>query len=186
MPDYVEFSTPTTNYTSSITWHRENTVSFNFTRNNQLLVNASGDYQYDAGRGLSIQLTSIQPKHIGPVSVHYDGNLTINASKLLGGQFLTRIRRLPDWQHAQIEVKLARVFFFFKQNLALNVDYDLRQPSFNVRAVRNEDSRLRWMFTKGSSSFHHLLTINTSLIEVEHVAQVSSPIDEYRRANCAF
>ncbi|CAF4149003.1 unnamed protein product, partial [Rotaria sp. Silwood1] len=94
MPYYIEFSTPTANYTTYINWNNDSNVSFNLLNNNQLITNGSGLYQYDSLKQLSINLTDIYPEHIGNIFINYNGNLTINASKLLGSKLLIRIDRL--------------------------------------------------------------------------------------------
>ncbi|CAF3840465.1 unnamed protein product, partial [Rotaria sordida] len=172
MPYYIEFSTPTTNYTSFINWTNQSMVSFNILNNNQLITNGSGLYQYDVLKQLSINLTDIYSKHIGNIFINYNGNLTINASKLLGSELFIRIDRLSNWKHGYIEIKADRAFFFFKQNFLFNFYYNIYQSSFNLTLTRNQNSQFQWSFIKYNSFIHHLLIINTSLIEFDHYTQV--------------
>ncbi|CAF5008669.1 unnamed protein product, partial [Rotaria sp. Silwood1] len=172
MPYYIEFSTPTANYTTYINWNNDSNVSFNLLNNNQLITNGSGLYQYDSLKQLSINLTDIYPEHIGNIFINYNGNLTINASKLLGSKLLIRIDRLSKWKHANIEIKADRAFFFFKQNFLLNFYYNIYQSSFNLTLIRNQNSQFQWAFMKHNSHIRHILIINTSLIEFDHHTQI--------------
>lgn len=172
LPYYIEFSTPTINYTSFIKWDNENLMSFDLFSNNKLITNGSGLYRYDYLKHLSIDLTDIHPEHIGNISINYNGNLTINASKLLGGELFIGINRLSNWQRANINIQAKRTFFFFKQSLLFNLFYDINQSSFNLTFIRNENSKIQWAFIKQSSHIHHLFIINSSLLEIDHQAQV--------------
>ncbi|CAF3266519.1 unnamed protein product [Rotaria socialis] len=172
MPYYVELSTPTTNYTSFINWKNQSLISLDVLNNNQLIANGSGSYQYDLLRQLSINLTATYPEHIGNIFLTYDGNLTINALKLLGGELLLRIDRLSNWRKARIAIEAERAFFFFKQNFLFNLYYDIDQLSFNLTLIRNENNKLQWAFLKGNSHIQHLFTINTLLLDFNHYTQV--------------
>jgi len=172
MPDYLEFSTPTTNYTSFINWNNQSIISFNLFNNNRSIANGSGFYQYDLLRGISINLTEIYPNHIGKFFINYNGNLTMNASKFLGGEFFIQIDRLSNWNHVQIEIKAERTFFFFKQNFLFYFYYNIYQSSFNLTFIRNQNSQFQWIFMKNNSYFNYLFIINTSLIEFNHHTQV--------------
>ncbi|CAF3525749.1 unnamed protein product, partial [Rotaria sp. Silwood2] len=171
IPYYIEFSTPTSNYTSFINWNNESNISFNLLNNNHSIANGSGSYQYDLLKQLSINLTDIYPTHIGNIFIDYNGNLTINASKLLGSELLIRINRLSNWKHAYIEIKADRAFFFFKQNVLCNFYYNIYQSSFNLTLMRNQNNQFQWAFMKHNSHIDHLFIINTSLIEFHHHTQ---------------
>ncbi len=172
MPFYLELSTPTTNYTSFINWKNESIISFNLLNNNRLIANGSGLYKYDLSNRFSINLTEINPNHIGKFFINYNGNLTINATKFLGGEFSIQIDRLSNWNHVQIEIKSTRTFFFFKQNFLFYFYYNIYQSSFNLTLIRNENSQFQWIFKKDNFHFNHLFIINTSLIELNHHTQV--------------
>lgn len=172
MPYYLELSTPTTNYTSFITWNNKSIVSFNLFNNDRLIANGSGLYQYDSLKRISLNLTDIYPKHIGDIFVDYNGNLTINAVKLLGGEFFVRIDRLSDWKHGQIEIKAQRTFFFFKEDFALSFYYDMYQSLFNLTSWRGQNSKFQWIFSNNNSHVNHLLNFNTSLMEFNHHTEV--------------
>jgi hypothetical protein len=126
MPYYLEFSTPTTNYTSFINWNNSNIISFNILNNNQSIANGSGLYRYDLSKGLSVNLTEMNPNHIGDIFINYDGNLRVNASRLLGGELMIGLSK------GRIEIQAERAFFFFKQNFLLNFYYNLQQSTFNL------------------------------------------------------
>jgi len=171
MPYYIEFSSPTINYTTLITWKNQH-ILFNLFNKNQSIGNGSGLYQHDLSKRLSVNLTEIYPKHIGNIFIDYNGNLTINALKFLGGELMIRIDRLSDWNHGRIEIKVERILFFFKQNFLFYLYYNLHQSSFNLTLMRNQNSKFQWILMKDNSYFQHLLTINTSLIELDHHIQV--------------
>jgi len=172
MPDYLEFSTPTTNYTSFINWNNQSIISFNLFNNNRSIANGSGFYQYDLLRGISINLTEIYPNHIGKIFINYNGNLTINAPKLLGSELLISIDCLSSWNHGQIEIKADRAFFFFKQNFLFYFYYNIPQSSFNLTLLRNENSQFQWIFMKDNFHIDYLFIIKTYLIEFHHQTQV--------------
>ena len=172
MPYYLELSTPTNNYTSLIDWTNQTRISFHLFNKNQSIANGSGLYQYDLLQKFSVNLTEINPNHIGNVFIDYNGNLTIYAPKLLGSELNIRIDRLSNWNHGRIEIKAERAFFFFKQNILFNLHYNFQQSSFNLTLSRNNNSQFQWTFIKDDSHMHHLLIINTSLIELDHYTQV--------------
>ncbi|UJR26422.1 hypothetical protein I4U23_007754 [Adineta vaga] len=172
MPYYLELSTPTTNYSSVIEWNDLNIISFTTFYNNQSVAYGSGDYRYNSTKNLSINITNVHPKHIGNVFIFYNGNLSINASKFLGGRFILKLDSLSDWRHAQIQLKLERVFFFFKQDILLNLHYNFYQSSFNLSVVRNDNGKLQWMFIKRKAYLHHLFILHTSLLEFNHNTQI--------------
>jgi hypothetical protein len=150
----------------------QNIISFNLLNNNQLIANGTGLYQYDLLNGFSINLTEINPKHIGKIFINYNKNLTINATKFLGGELLIKINRLSNWNHIQIEIKATRIFFFFKQNFLFYFYYNIYQSSFNLTFIRNENDLFQWIFQKSNYYFNHLFNINTYLIELNHHTQV--------------
>jgi len=171
MPYYIEFSTPTMNYTTLITWKNQH-ILFNLFNKNQSIGNGSGLYQHDLSKRLSVNLTEIYPKHIGNIFIDYNGNLTINALKFLGGELMIQIDRLSGWNQGRIEIKVERILFFFKQNFLFYLYYNLHQSSFNLTLIRNQNSKFQWILMKDNSHFQHLFTINTSLIELDHHIQV--------------
>ena len=177
MPYYLEFSTPTANYTAFISWKNQNIISFVVLNNNQSIVNGSGLYQYNLSRQLLVNLTDINPKHFGNLFINYNGNLTVNALKLFDGELMIKINRILDWKHGQIEIKMKRAFLFFKENLLLNLYYNIYQSSFNLTFMRNQNSKFQWMFIKDTDSHVlHSVIMNTSLIELVHHTQVTSLI----------
>jgi hypothetical protein len=176
MPYYIEFSTPTINSTTFISWKNQN-ILFNLVHKNRSIVNGSGLYQYDLLKRLSVNLTEINPKDIGDIFINYDGNLTINALQCLSGELMIRIDRLSDWNHGQIEIKVERMFFFFKQNFLVYLYYNIYQSSFNLTLIRNQRREFQWIFMKDNSHVQHLFVINTSLIEFDHHTQVSRVTD---------
>jgi hypothetical protein len=168
MPNYLELSTPTTNYTAFINWNNQSMISFNLLKNNRSIANGSGFYEYDLSNRFSINLTDIHPNHIGNIFVNYQENLTIIAPKLFGGELMIQIDRLSHWKHAHIQIKAKRAFFFFKQNFLLHFSYDINQPFFNLTFIRNHNSQIQWILT----DLKYLFIINTSLIEINHRTEV--------------
>ncbi|CAF3935476.1 unnamed protein product, partial [Rotaria sp. Silwood1] len=59
MPYYIEFSTPTANYTTYINWNNDSNVSFNLLNNNQLNTNGSALDPYCSLNKLSSNVTDI-------------------------------------------------------------------------------------------------------------------------------
>jgi hypothetical protein len=168
MPYYLELSTPTSNYTSFITWQNPNIISFNLLNNNQSIANGSGLYKYDLFQRFSVNITEINPNHIGNIFIDYNGNLTIH----LGREFMIRIDDLSNWNQGRIEIKAERTFFFFEQNLLCHLYYNLEQSIFNFTLSRNQNNQFQWAFIRENSQIHYLFVINTSLIEFDHHTQV--------------
>jgi hypothetical protein len=167
MPNYFEFSTPTTNYTSIIDWKKPNIISFNLLKNNHSIANGSGLYRFDLFNRFSMNLTEIHPNHIGQIFVNYHGNLTIIAPK-----FLIQIDRFSNWKHVQIQIKVKRTFFFFKQNIFVHFSYNINRSSFNLTFKRNHNNQFQWILMKNTSNLKHLFMINTSFIKINHRTQV--------------
>lgn len=170
IPSYLEFSTPTTNYTLFINCQNHSIISFNLSKNNQLLANGSG--LYDLSKGLSVNLTDINPKHIGKISIDFSENIIINASKFLGGELFIKLNSLSHWNQMNIEIQSSRIFFFFKQNFLFYFSYNIPQTFFNLTFIRNENQQIHCLFQKTQSYFNYVFIMNTSLLELNHHTQV--------------
>ncbi|CAF3728309.1 unnamed protein product, partial [Adineta steineri] len=162
MPYYIEFSTPITNYTTFIDWKKQNIISFNFLKNNQSITNGSGLYSYDLSKGLSVSLSDIYPKHIGNLTIDYNGNLTINASKILGGELILRIDRLSDWSHGRIEMKVERVHYNDLSNIGFQSSSLINGWSlWNITVLMINFRQIQMQFNRYSFNFQ----INDRIIE---------------------
>lgn len=172
LSNYFEFSTPTTNYTLYLLWKNSNKIFFDLLKNHKIISNGSGLYEYNSINKFSINLTDISPEHIGDIFLNYNGNITINAPKFLGGEFNIEIDRILNWKHVFIRLRADRAFFFFKQKYLFDFSYNIDQSFFNLTFIRNNNSLIQWIFNKNISNFNHLFIMNTSLLELNHNIKV--------------
>ena len=178
IPNYLEFSSPTTNYSIVIDRHTSRNLSFNFLKNHRSISHGSGVYEEDLNNQYSINLTEISLKHIGMISLHSrPANLTIDARRLLGGELKIQIDRWVMWKSLRIRVDGQRAFFFFKQNFSAEFSADLDRSLFNLTLIRNEYDRIQWIWMKNISHFDHSFLLNTTFIQFNHQTQVKNGFD---------
>ena len=173
LPNSLELSTPTTNYTLLIKRSTSSNISMNFLKNNRSISHGLGVYKEDSINQCSIDLNEIHPQHIGTVVVRLTTEtFTIDARKLLGGELRIEIDRWSTWKSLRLRIDSQRTFFFFQQNFSAQLSIDLNRSSYNFSFLRNENDRFQWHWMKNTTHFSHLFLLNTTYLDFYHQTQV--------------
>ena len=119
-----------------------------------------------------MNLTEIQPNHLGTILINYNGTLTLRAREFFGGASMVRIERSSDWRRARLEIHTEQSFLFLKDTYLVHMHYDVDRSSFNFTWTANSHAKFQWIHTDQPGHFHHAAMINTTLIQFQHRTQI--------------